>query len=244
MSQSFNLRLILTLLLFTSIFGADPLDLTFVEAKNLNFNSDSIWEFTIKYSAESPLNSETVYYTSILYKESQTIASCQVASENILNCYLNEGDQTMYDLIQLNNEVTTGATIHWTNLDEVKDIAINTTLIYEDSYSLTYYSSGQYWTFRVKLEQKTLPENGLVIIDLFFSTTVKETASCKHRDYYLYCEFKRYKPTTYLVVISPTTLYGSVQWGNLENNVTIPLSYTARSFNQPRFLKLVNNQWT
>ena len=34
MSQSFNLRLILTLLLFTSILGADPLDLTFVEAKN------------------------------------------------------------------------------------------------------------------------------------------------------------------------------------------------------------------
>ena len=242
MLQNLNLKLILTILLFTSILGADPLELTFEEAKNLIFKSDSRWEFTIKYSTDSPLINETIHYTSILFNESQKIAPCEVAG-NILNCHLNEGKQTIYDLIQLNNEVTTGATIHWTNLDEVKDIAINTTLIYEDSYSLTYYSSGQYWTFRVKLEQKTLPENGLVIIDLFFSTTVKETASCKHREYYLYCEFKRIKTTTYLVVISPTTLYGSIQWGNLEKNVTIPLSYTVRYFNQPRFLELINNQW-
>ena len=243
MLQNFNLKLILTILLFTSILGADPLELTFEEAKNLIFKSDSRWEFTIKYSTDSPLINETIHYTSILFNESQKIAPCEVAG-NILNCHLNEGKQTIYDLIQLNNEVTTGATIHWTNLNEVKDIAINATLMYEDSYSLTYYSSGQYWTFRVKLEQKVLPENGFLILDLFFYITEKITASCKHRDYYLYCEFKRYKPTTYLVLISPTTLYGSVQWGNLENNVTIPLSYTARSFNQPRFLKLVNNQWT
>ena len=90
MQQSFNLRLILTILLFSSILGADPLNLTFVEAKNLIFKSDSRWEFTIKYSTDSPLINESIYYTSILYNESQKIAPCEVAG-NILNCHLNEG---------------------------------------------------------------------------------------------------------------------------------------------------------
>ncbi len=163
--STINSLLILITFLFTGILGLNPLktlspnfrslseitDLTFVKAQNLIFNSDLRWEFTIEYSTESSLNSEAIYYTSILYKESPTTASCEVTSSTILKCYLNEGGQTIFDLIKLNNQVTAGATIRWTNLDEVKDIAINTILIYEDSYSLTYYSSGQYWTFRVKL---------------------------------------------------------------------------------------------
>ena len=90
MSQKVNLKLILTILLFTRTLGVDPLDLTFVGAKNLIFNSDSRWEFTIEYSADSSLTEGSVYYTSILYKESQTIASCEAASGNTLNCYINE----------------------------------------------------------------------------------------------------------------------------------------------------------
>ena len=255
--STINSLLILITFLFTSILGLNPLktlspnfrslseitDLTFVKAQNLIFNSDLRWEFTIEYSTESSLNNEEIYYTSILYKESPTIASCEVSSSTILKCYINEGGQTIFDLIKLNNQVTAGATIRWTNLDEVKDIAINTNLLYEDSYSLTYFSSGQYWTFRVKLVEKVLPENGFVIMDLFFTSTEKITANCYHREYYLYCEFKRNKPTTYLVLISPTTFDGSIQWENLNDNATIPLSYTTRYFNQPRFLEFINNQW-
>ena len=149
----------------------------------------------------------------------------------------------MHDLIQLNYEVTNDATIKLKNLYDVYDIPINASLKYVDSYCLTYYSTNKNWNFRIKIKNKNLPENSYVNIDLFTSSTGKVLAKCKHQNYYLYCEFTFNKPSTYLIQISPIKLIGSVDWENLDYNTTIPINYTARSFDQPRFLELIDGQW-
>ena len=258
-SMVFKCKLNFIILLLSCILGSNSLnlsskkprilsevtELTLVQAQNLTFNSDSRWQFNVKYTSTTPLNANSIYYTSVLYKGIETIACCQVDAEidSSLFCYLYEDGQTVYDLVQLNKEVTNDATIKWKNLYDVYDIPINASLKYVDSYSLAYFSTNKNWKFRIKLKDKNLPENSYVNIDLFTSSTGKVVAKCKHQNYYLYCEFTFNRPSTYLIQISPIKLYGSVDWENLDYNTTIPINYTVRYFDQPRFLELIDGQW-
>ena len=254
-SIKLNTKLFLIIYVLSFILCSNPSNISrhlaeftlldFLEAKDLNFNPDSRWEFKIKYISGSQLPLESVHSTSILYKGTKKKASCRAEDDFVLDCFVNEIGQTVHDLVQLNYQVTNEATIKWSNLNKVYDIPINTTLKYIDSYSLAYNfisSTNRYWDFRVKVEENILPENGIVTIDLFF-TSEKIISTCKHRDRVLYCEIDHAKPTSYLIQISPEKESGTVEWENLENNVTIPLAYTARTFNQPYNLELINNQW-
>ena len=224
------------------------INLNFIEAKNLTFNTDSRWEFSIKYSSENELSIDQIYYVSILYKGEPNLAVCQaINSTFLLNYILNKEGQSRYDLIQINHEVTNGATIKWNNLFKPYEIPIEATLYYVDSYDMTYHyfaPNTRYWDFRVKVGEKVLPENSIVNIDLFYSSTVQIVAKCKHINYFLYCEFNYTKASNYLISISPEKYLGSIEWENLENNVTVPLTFIPRYFNQPYNLELINNQWT
>ena len=63
------------------------INLNFIEAKNLTFNTDSRWEFSIKYSAVNQLSVEQIYYVSILYKEEPNLAICEAINATfLLNC--------------------------------------------------------------------------------------------------------------------------------------------------------------
>ena len=231
-----------------SRFLEEVTELELVEANKLTFNTDSRWEFSIKYSAENQLSVDQIYYVSILYKEEPNLAICEAINATfLLNCILNVEGQSRYDLIQINHEVTNGATIKWNNLFKPYEIPIEATLYYVDSYDMTYHyfaPNTRYWDFRVKVGEKVLPENSIVKMDLFYSSTVQVVAKCKHINYFLYCEFNYTKASNYLISISPEKYLGSIEWENLENNVTVPLTFIPRYFNQPYNLELINNQWT
>ena len=54
----------------------------------------------------------------ILYKGSQSLASCSAQDDFILYCSPNEKTQTKKDIIQISNAQPEGSTIKWNNLDE------------------------------------------------------------------------------------------------------------------------------
>ena len=252
-------KLFLLIFLFSTIYSSNPLnislnktrnlagliELDFIEAKNLIFNTDSRWQFKVEYNSVSELTLESVYSISILYKGALKTASCQVEADYKLNCFLNEEGQTLFDLIQLTHELNSQATIKWTNLNKIYNIAIDASLKYEDSYSLAFHTglNFNYWDFRVKIKEKVLPENGIVKLDLSFTSTDKEVAQCSHKNYYLYCAFNRTRPSSYIFKISTVKDQGSIEWEDLEEDVQIPLAYTARTFGQPYNLDYINNQW-
>ena len=221
------MKLIFLLLSISSIFGAnlhkiashksrslaDVTTLDFVSAKNLIFNSDSKWQFDVTYSG-SQLPKDKAYTIPILYKGSQSLASCSSHDDFILNCSPNEDTQTIKDRIQINNAQPEGATIKWNKLTSAADIPINTTLKFEDSFNLstTYANSKYTWHFRIKILEDVLPENGLVNVDIYFTwreTIEKIVASCKYQNSFLNCEFIHSKSSPFLVQISSTKMQGS-----------------------------------
>ena len=220
-------------------------ELEFIEAKNLMLNSNSNWEFNIKYSSDVQLELNSVHSISILYKGSPILSQCESQENFILNCYINEPTQTQYDLIKINYQVTNGATIKWKNLLAVYDIPIMTSLKYEDSFSMKYNNTNNIrnWEFKVKIQEKVLPENGFVEMDLFYSSTKKVVAKCIHNNYLLNCQFSQYKQTPFLIQISPERFQGSIEWENLQNNVTVPLVYKPTNYRRGYNLTFINEQW-
>ena len=223
------------------------IELSFISAKNLTFNEESRWSLGIEYSG-SALNIQKSYLVSILYNGNPALIICDPDDDSKLNCIFGQVGQRQTDLIQLNSDFITGATIKWTNLNKVYDIPINATLKYVDSYNLHYYFSGntiKYWDFKVKIsEDSLLPENGKAQIDLFFDSSTKLVAICSHKEFYLYCSFNKTRPGTYLIQISPTKLSGSIAWENLDANITIPLYSEISTITNFYDLELINNQWT
>ena len=262
MFKNINTKFILIIISLASIYGTNPFkilsgktrslatltDIYFIYSQNLIFNSDNRWQFDIKYHAETELILDSIYTVPILYKGKQSKALCIVQQNFILNCFPDENTQTIMDLIQLNNGQIEGATINWKNLTQVYDIPINTSLKYEDSYNIKYhvYGNSKYWDFKVKIKENVLPENSIVKIDLFFSPEEKVVAKCKHEEeLFLNCEFNHTKPNTnFLNQISPKKDLGSIDWENLEYNVTIPLYFEASNLWDSYNLELINAQWT
>ena len=255
------MKLIFLLLSISSIFGAnlhkiashksrslaDVTTLDFVSAKNLIFNSDSKWQFDVTYSG-SQLPKYKAYTIPILYKGSQSLASCSSHDDFILNCSPNEDTQTIKDRIQINNAQPEGATIKWNKLTSAADIPINTTLKFEDSFNLstTYANSKYTWHFRIKIQEDVLPENGLVNVDIYSTwreTIEKIVASCKYQNSFLNCEFIHSKSSPFLVQISSTKIQGSIEWGNLEQNNIIPLYFPATNFWESYDLELIDGKW-
>ena len=86
---------------------ADATALDFVSAKNLIFNSDSKWQFNIEYSG-SQLTKDTAYTIPILYKGSESLASCSALDDFILNCSLPmkklKQKKTLFKYLMLNQK--------------------------------------------------------------------------------------------------------------------------------------------
>ena len=207
MPQNFYLKIFLILLSFSSIFSYNLSNTLsknsrsleeLVSATDLFFNSDSNWQFTVKYTSDQELPLNTIYSISVLYKESENVlAQCEPNEGFILNCYLNLVGQAQTDLVQLNYEATFGATLKLNGILVATNIPIMTSLVYEDSYNLKYFSSGdKHWEFQVKIkenEENVLPENSLVKIDLLFDSTSKVVADCIHNRLMLNCRLVKTK---------------------------------------------------
>ena len=102
------------------------IELSFISAKNLTFNEESRWSLGIEYSG-SALNIQKSYLVSILYNGNPALIICDPDEDSKLNCIFGQVGQKQTDLIQLNSDFITGATIKWTNLNKVYDILINAT---------------------------------------------------------------------------------------------------------------------
>lgn len=215
------------------------------QASHLKFNDDSKWEFEIDYTSTEELTIDTTEYLSILFKGEASKAACKVSSNIKLICVVEAISQTKADLVQLNPELSEGATIKFNNLAETIDIPIETKLNYQDSYSLTYnQDEGNKWKFKVKLmETDILPENGLVSIDVFFYSDKAIVVDCKHKQHYLYCESSESHKTYYLFQISPIKISGTVEWENIIANMTIPLNSVLTGYSGGSDLELIDGRW-
>ena len=215
------------------------------QASHLKFNDDSKWEFEIDYTSTEELTIDATEYLSILFKGEASKAACKVSSNIKLSCVVEAITQTRADLVQLNPELSEGATIKFNNLAETTDIAIETKLNYQDSYSLTYNQDGDNkWKFKVKLmETDILPENGLVSIDVFFYSDKAIVVDCKHKQHYLYCESSESHKTYYLFQISPIKISGTVEWENIIANMTIPLYSSLKIYIGGSDLELIDGRW-
>ena len=166
MLQNFYLKIFLIFLTLSSILSLNlshnllnnlrsleelP-EVEFASANDLFFNSDSNWQFTVQYTG-TQLPTDKTYSLSVLYKNEPILAQCESLEGLILNCYINKESQAKIDLVQLNYEVTTGASIKLTGILTATNIPIMTSLEYEDSYNLKYFSTGdKHWEFQVKIK--------------------------------------------------------------------------------------------
>lgn len=229
-----------------SRFLADITTLNFVSVENLFFNSDSTWQFDVKYSGATLEISKT-YTIPILYKGAQSSALCIVKENSILNCSPNDNAQTKNDLVQLNNAEIESATIKWNNLDSNYDMTINATLNYVGSYNLIYFPNGYspYWEFKIKISENALPENGKVNVDLFYSSISDKYifATCTYKELFLFCKFSESRGNKFLVQISPKRSLGSIKWQNLDKNETIPFFVGIVNIGDVDGLELINNQY-
>ena len=260
MLQNFYLKIFLIFLTLSSILSLNlshnllnnlrsleelP-EVEFASANDLFFNSDSNWQFTVQYTG-TQLPTDKTYSLSVLYNGNDKIlAQCESLEGLILNCYINKESQAKTDLVQLNYEVTTGASIKLTGILTATNIPIMTSLEYEDSYNLKYFSTGDiHWEFQVKIKENVLPENSLVKIDLLFDSTNKAVADCIHNSLKLNCRLVKNRPSNsnFLIKISSEKFDGSIFWQNLEDDAIIPLIYNPTSYYQGYNLAFINGQW-
>ena len=253
------MKLILLLLLLANISCSNPTrflsptprkleqTLQFSVAKNLIFTDDSKWHFQIIYYSENQLEANTECTTSILYKGALSTAACKAASGYILNCELNQENQTKLDLVQLTNEKADGATITWTGIEETINIPISATLKYDDSYSLTYDTDTKDWTFKIKIKEDELPEGSSVKVDVDYKDSEKILANCDYSNKILNCGFNKAIGNSYTIKISQEKNQGSIDWefpSPLEENyLVIPFALKVDYYTSAYDLELVDNHW-
>ena len=138
MLQNFYLKIFLIFLTLSSILSLNlshnllnnlrsleelP-EVEFASANDLFFNSDSNWQFTVQYTG-TQLPTDKTYSLSVLYNGNDKIlAQCESLEDLILNCCVNKESQAQTDLVQLNYEVTAGATIKLTGILTATNIPI------------------------------------------------------------------------------------------------------------------------
>ena len=222
--------------------------LEFIKATDLIY-LNSKWQFNIRYSSDNDLIIGTELTTSILYKGEKAKADCKVTSSDKLECIYNGSNQAKSDLIQLKYDSSVDATIKWSNLDTAKSIPMNDTLTFEDSFSLKYTYNNP-WVFKIKLDDNDiLPEDAIVEVDIIDSSNTDEkrnkvVATCTHKSHYLNCEFTYKRGAYYLIQISANKISGSINWKNLEENISIPYYTKMNFFSDAYYLDLINGQWS
>ena len=212
---------------------------------HLKFNDDSKWEFEVGYASTQELTKDSTEYLSILFKGEASKAACKVSSSSKLKCTVDAESQTKADLVQLNHELSEGATIKFNNVNEITDMPIETTLNYQDSYTLTYNQDGdKKWKFKIKLmETDVLPENSHVNVDVFFSSTKAIVVDCEYKQHFLYCESSASHAATFLFQVSPIKISGTVEWENIIANMTIPLYSSLDIYSGGTDLELIDGKW-
>ena len=223
-----------------------PLKLELVKSYNLAFGADSKWTFDINYAIwyASPSAAAT-FTTSILYADSNALATCTLESSKLLlHCTVDKDSQQKSDLIKINN-VKNDATITWKNLNEPLDIPINATLNYYESYDFVSDSSSKISTFEIQLlESDVLPTYGKVIIDIIYSDSKHALSECTYNNHKLTCKLNQIiSIDTYVHKVSKTRTAGSITWNYLDKDKVIPISSIVTNYWSSKNLDFVDGQW-
>ena len=221
----------------------DQKEIYFIKADNLTFTPENKWQFYVQYFAEftNTLEISTIYTLPILNNGTPSLISCIAESDSILSCSL-EG-QTQYTLIQLDSSENEEASIRWANLTKVYTIPQYAKLKYKRSYDL-YLDPTYYWNFKIELLEKSLPENALVKVDVFYSSK-NRIASCNYSYSILNCKIDGLSQSGYLVEFNPRKINGTIEWENLDpnKNISIALNITFTNFYFANDLKIIDNKW-
>ena len=233
---------------------AEVSNLYFIKAKDLIFDSNNIWRFTIIYYTldGSELVEGQNYYVSILYAGNPSLAKCEADLYPIMNCFIEKPNQKKTDLVRLNNEFVTNANIRWENLTNIYDIVINCSLTFKNAFNLTHYKYKTNYpnmTYLVEIEKDSLPENALVTMDVFYYSK-NNVSTCSHSKSLLFCYFVALSGGNWISKIVPKRHLGSIEWENLEetSEIYIPVvvsitEYSVTEYIWPENLELIDNKW-
>ena len=223
-------------------------DVYFISANNLYFNrSDYDWHFNIKYYSINDLPNDINYTVSILFEGKNSLANCTLEINSVLNCLFTEGYSL--DSIKLNNKPY-NANIRWKNLTNIYDIPLFRTLLYIDSYDLSYtYKSGIfYFSFKIEIDNY-LPDDSLVKVDILLGETQLAPLCYYSVDFiydYLYCNFTINSVKNGMAKILPKDK-GTVDWINIDKyskeEYFIPYKNVANALFSVFDLELIDNKW-
>ena len=215
--------------------------LNFIQGYNLLFNSNNKWEFFVNFSSESlPIGSKCSI--DILYNDISSTATCYTTSNYYLKCYPDEEEQSIFDLVKINYLKSEKSTISWTDLTSIYEIPICKKLKYSRLYDLTYLEKK--WHFKILLNEKSLPENALIKVDILFTIDEnKNSATCYHSNSILNCVVDATsQSSSNLVQLSAIKKYGSIEWENPKISDRIEFIVTL-TYKDSYDLDFIDNRW-
>ena len=207
------------------------LTLDLISADKLYYNdTEKKWHFNLTISKVS---GKVKLIMDIFYGESPELAICKV-DDNILYCYVDLNGQDKKTTIKLTNRKSTSSTLTWANSVEDIIIPLWTELTYEQAGNLKWEKNK--WIFDIKVKDENIPENSLIILDLY---TIYEhldsfqqfessyTIDCIYKNQIIKCQTNEISSVHNIKIFttknqfSKSTVY---KWNNVDNLEKIPLN--------------------
>ena len=201
--------------------------ITYESAYNLRFENN-VWYFILKASSYEEMNSNFPISIKINYGEDRNIgrAFCFQDRDNLalFNCETYYENQNSNDLILLSGDNGEESVI-WGTSFETKYITLSASLHFIKSYDLIYSTESEKWTFKIEIEDD-LPNDSKLILDILYSETNADTATCFYNNKILSCtrDSPVQNPRESLNIVKDKTS-GTITWENIEESkIDIPLS--------------------
>ena len=172
--------------------------LSYRGANEMTFNeTDNKWYFIVNV-ASSRYNSKIII--DILYGEKSSTATCICFKPSEYNCVVDEINQNKKTLIKMNKLKSESSTVTWNDLNSNDNIILSTNLTLSKTGFLKLNPrDNKTWIFDLYVEEEDIPENSLIIIDIFYILVQKifdnyvdhekqSTATCVYTYKKLNCE--------------------------------------------------------
>ena len=216
--------------------------LELISADKLYFNdTEKKWYFNLTVSE---IYGKVKLAMDILIDEIPEIAICKLYT-NILHCFVNLENQNKKSKIKLTNRKSENSCLTWKNSVEDIMIPLWTELTYEQAGNLKHEKNK--WIFDIKVKEDNLPENSLVILDIYtiysdINYLFKEfenfyTIDCIYNNKTLNCETTEISSSHTIQLITTKNPYSKstvYKWHNVINEEKI-------SFNLETNLSIIYN---
>ena len=208
------------------------LQLELISADKLYFNNtEKKWYFNLTVSE---VYGKLKLRMDILYDGIPELALCKI-DESILYCFVDLENQDKKKEIKLTNRKSTSSTLTWKNSVEDIIIPLWTELTYEQAGNLKWEKNK--WIFDIKVKEDDIPENSLVILDIYTIYSDVNYASQKFENYYtidciynnktIICETNEISSSHNIKLITTKNPYSKstiYKWHNVNNEEKISLN--------------------